>query len=204
MGESVVRSSIFAISLAAAAASLSTPAVSAIVSFSAGGQIDAAVPGGGFAVGDLASLSVQYDDAVFVDVSPDSRFFALGGPGTGFTLTVGAQSWTQSDAVLDSFLGFTQTPEGLKFLSFIVGALNPAGSAVVSDGALFGGYGGLIAKPNQFLVGSVTGGLEALGSFSAAVPEPSTWALAVVGFALIGGAMRNRYRVRSKVTFQSA
>jgi hypothetical protein len=203
-GDSVVRSGIVAISLAAAAATLSTPAVSAIVSFSAAGQIDAAVPGSSFAVGDLASLSVQYDDSVFIDLTPDSRFFALGGLGTGYTLKVGSQTWTETDSVLGTFLGFTPTSSGLEFLSFIVGALNSSGSFVVSDGTLLGGYGGLITKPNQFLVGSERAGLEALGSLSAAIPEPSTWALGILGFASIGGMMRKRYSVRSKTTFRMA
>ncbi|MBM6577743.1 PEP-CTERM sorting domain-containing protein [Microvirga sp. SRT01] len=33
-----------------------------------------------------------------------------------------------------------------------------------------------------------------------AVPEPSTWAMMIVGFGMVGGAMRRR-RVSTKVSF---
>ncbi|MDE2619064.1 MAG: PEPxxWA-CTERM sorting domain-containing protein [Sphingomonadales bacterium] len=35
----------------------------------------------------------------------------------------------------------------------------------------------------------------------AAVPEPATWAMFVVGFALLGSAMRSRTKVKTSVTF---
>ncbi|WP_419809195.1 PEPxxWA-CTERM sorting domain-containing protein [Sphingomonas sp.] len=39
------------------------------------------------------------------------------------------------------------------------------------------------------------------GTISGAVPEPATWALMIVGFGAVGGAMRRRSAVRTNVSF---
>lgn len=38
-------------------------------------------------------------------------------------------------------------------------------------------------------------------AFSLGVPEPSTWALMILGFGLIGSALRRRQRVQAKINF---
>ena len=34
-----------------------------------------------------------------------------------------------------------------------------------------------------------------------AVPEPATWAMMIIGFGGVGGAMRRRSKVRAKISF---
>jgi hypothetical protein len=48
---------------------------------------------------------------------------------------------------------------------------------------------------NQWFSTSVTGGPAAVSFSAAAVPEPATWALMMVGFAMVAGASRYRRRV---------
>lgn len=47
---------------------------------------------------------------------------------------------------------------------------------------------------NQWFSTSVTGGPAAVSFSAAAVPEPATWALMMVGFAMVAGASRYRRR----------
>lgn len=47
---------------------------------------------------------------------------------------------------------------------------------------------------NQWFGTSVTGGPAAVSFSAAAVPEPATWALMMVGFAMVAGASRYRRR----------
>ena len=49
-------------------------------------------------------------------------------------------------------------------------------------------------------VGTVSGVLTATVG-AGAVPEPATWALMIVGFGAVGGAMRRRSTVRTNVSF---
>ncbi|QGN56117.1 PEPxxWA-CTERM sorting domain-containing protein [Novosphingobium sp. Gsoil 351] len=49
------------------------------------------------------------------------------------------------------------------------------------------------SRDDGFKLGAIT--------VSAAVPEPATWAMMLIGFGFIGGAMRSRGKVRRRVAF---
>lgn len=53
------------------------------------------------------------------------------------------------------------------------------------------------------VVGSVLGSGNYVGNatFTAAVPEPGTWAMMIMGFGLIGAAARGRSKVRANASF---
>jgi hypothetical protein len=69
-----------------------------------------------------------------------------------------------------------------------------------SAGAKFFGWNG--GGVSSFTV-STNDSLFAFGDFyySSAVPEPATWALMILGFGAVGGAMRRRQSVAAKVRF---
>lgn len=62
--------------------------------------------------------------------------------------------------------------------------------------ASFGDIGPLHAEPGQFVIGGLNFAPVTVNVFrSAAVPEPSTWALLIGGFGLAGAALRRRRQV---------
>jgi hypothetical protein len=112
----------------------------------------------------------------------------------------------------DGFGDFTQsltyagTPKTVQLLTFDIdvfsgGFLLDAGEFALSTspGHGHGGTGALFAA--DIINGNgITGPVGAL-TFTAAVPEPSTWAMLILGFAGIGFVS---YRRKSKVTFRFA
>ncbi len=81
---------------------------------------------------------------------------------------------------------------------------------VVNDDALYGvfynaDYNGsdtLRAFANRDgAYSGTTGGLVTTFSLAGGVPEPATWALMILGFGAVGGAMRRRQAVTAKVRF---
>jgi hypothetical protein len=49
--------------------------------------------------------------------------------------------------------------------------------------------------------GTSVGTASYTGDFTLSVPEPSTWALMILGFGAVGGAMRRRQSVKARVAF---
>lgn len=85
--------------------------------------------------------------------------------------------------------GFTSTGE-VRYASFLNGRI---------DGVL---YESLPRTEDTVIWGTQTFARFALSSASGAVPEPSTWAMMLIGFGAVGGAMR--YRRRQKVAASHA
>ena len=87
--------------------------------------------------------------------------------------------------------------------------LNGAGLAALNSSAgqkiAFGGtlLGGPFASDNAIFGNSAGGPLVELSitTDAGAVPEPATWAMMLLGFAVIGGAMRARKRPQVRVRF---
>lgn len=79
--------------------------------------------------------------------------------------------------------------DNFNLLAFdIHGALDPAGIGA-APGEVDGSDGYESLRP------------ALAGSFAAAVPEPATWALMILGFGAVGGAMRRRQSVAAKIRF---
>jgi Protein of unknown function (DUF642)/PEP-CTERM motif len=88
--------------------------------------------------------------------------------------------------------------------SFSVSGLN--GSVTSSSGLSFAGYtgtfvgtGGATTLSFTNTNGCCNGGIALDGVSVNAVPEPAAWALMIAGFGLVGGAMRRRTTVRTRV-----
>jgi len=88
------------------------------------------------------------------------------------------------------------------------------GGAIVGDASLDNSGNRTIAETNGVVTYTVTSGSLLTGAtfassdnsfefdnLSAAVPEPAAWGMMILGFGLIGGAMRRRSATKTTVTF---
>lgn len=130
-----------------------------------------------------------------------SNFLAL----TGFGETSGPNfvTATAPTAIINSSIAFTE-------FSFTAGSFAPGTVSVFSGlggtGTLLGSFTGALGDPFSFSAQSVTftgqarsvvitGGASTLGfdDFQfLTVPEPTSWALLIFGFAAVGGVMRSK------------
>lgn len=159
--------------------------------------------------------------------SVQAILYALDGP-LATTFTPGAEIW-RSNAVAGGSGLFDFTPTGVNltagqnYVAFLsTYYTNGTGQANMSSCNPFGGGACAVSNANPNLGRAITG--RALGAnldeltfsqvvngsqdltFSAtisAVPEPSTWAMMLIGFGAVGGAMRAAKRKR-KFTLSNA
>lgn len=88
------------------------------------------------------------------------------------------------------------------------------GGAIVNDTSLDNPGNRTLAETNGVVTYRVTSGALLSGAtfgstynsfefdnLAVAVPEPAAWAMMIVGFALVGGALRRRSRTSTQVTF---
>lgn len=88
------------------------------------------------------------------------------------------------------------------------------GGAIVNDPSLDNPGNRTLAETNGVVTYNVTSGALLTGAtfssgtnafefdnLAVAVPEPAAWAMMIVGFALVGGALRRRSRTSTQVTF---
>jgi len=92
--------------------------------------------------------------------------------------------------------------------------LSLTGGAIVNDASLDNPGNRTLAETNGVVTYRVTSGALLTGAtfssqfnsfefdnLAVAVPEPAAWAMMIVGFALVGGALRRRNRTSTQVTF---
>ena len=101
------------------------------------------------------------------------------------TNDVGGSSFDQAGYFIGSNF-FQLSPDGLPQGGTAMGTVTIS----VAAGQTFGAY--VLATDNQLGRGAI--------SFGNAVPEPATWALMILGFGAVGGAMRRR-SVKTAVRF---
>ena len=80
-----------------------------------------------------------------------------------------------------------------------VGFTNAAGASASLYFQSTGSY--RVSTTNPFATGFVTATSAAIPAFAAAAPEPTTWALMILGFGIIGFAMRRRRQVATRVSY---
>jgi hypothetical protein len=204
-----IKSMLAAIALSAAV--IATPAAATLQTINIPGTWTAFNPASSdYQAADVLSLSVTYNDEIRIQDNGVDVFF-LTGPGVAMSMTIGTESWGLADfniaAIIPAAAGFLPAPilvisptDGT-FLAF--GGLNANGTAVVSglftpgifvvalkglnlndggndlDESRFGAFGTFVVPASP--VGPVPG-----------VPEPSTWAMLMAGFGLVGAAVRRR------------
>jgi hypothetical protein len=88
------------------------------------------------------------------------------------------QSWSGNDLLGDTS-GSPTNPNGNPLIKLVFGSANEAGHLEFST--------------NQIAFET--------GTFSLGVPEPGTWALMILGFGLVGGALRRRQRQSVRYSF---
>lgn len=195
------------VALAIAAAG---PAAAALVEYSYNGSV-AAVFGpapDGVAAGDAAHVRLRFDSATLVDRTAVANaafgtFYSslkvgsLTGPGALLDVRVGPSHFTGADQF--DFFGDPLVAGGNPYVLFKDGgffgvqffAMTPGGSAFATAGAspqLFDFVGGAAKVGGP----SYGGFFDYSKAVVSDVPEPSTWALLIGGFALTGAALRRR------------
>ena len=111
---------------------------------------------------------------------------------------LGANSGTFSVSSARSSIGFRLgSYNGDQTIRYSVGGLSGSLDLPARYETAFIGFTGLAAGDRITFAGSSE--IDVL-SFAAGVPEPATWALMIVGFGAVGGAMRSRSVVRTAVS----
>ena len=150
---------------------------------------------------DMAGAGFGYVDEFNMDGSFDRRIASVGGPlNSPWGLAIAPSSWGSvgGDLLVGNFGDGTIDAFNLSTLSFDGELQGHNGAPLKIDGlwALIPGNGGAAGSPGNIYF---TAGLnsENDGLFGAiAVPEPSAWALSILGLGLAGAALRrNRARV---------
>lgn len=203
---------IIPVALLATAAMFSAPANAATITFADEGQTNLPVTAFDTALGTLTGVTITTGYSVYIDIvngiPPDVEGYQQSYDVTGYfgyqplgiarvdgtyagfrlnpmyesILVSGSVTQTLSSATSDLSL-FTQ-PNGLP----IIAALNE-GRVTNSNGAVVGiGDGGRPGAFNSAVSFSVT------YEYIDAVPEPATWAMMLVGFAMVGATARYRRR----------
>ena len=162
--------------VAASAVLAAAPAHATLVSYSASGSSSYADP----TIGTASDASFS-DTGIKGDINgmfTDTLTFTTGQTGetiAALTISAFSKSFSTFSATLN---GVTLTPSAISAIKGYVYSVDianlPAGTQtlVISGKSL--GHGGYV------------------GNLSAPVPEPSTWALSILGFGLIGGMLRSR------------
>ena len=146
-----------------------------------------------------ATISTNYDQ---IELTGNS--FVASGPGT---YTIGSANFlvgftgSNSGGTSNGFLTAHALVDGVSTafdIAYSITVGNTVDSIILGGNAVqFGNYSGTLNTLQLSSSGSpVAGNLTA--DLAAAVPEPAAWALMIVGFGLVGGAMRSR---RQSVSF---
>lgn len=103
------------------------------------------------------------------------------------------------DNVSGTFGGTEQTVSSVSFGTFLVSSFQISGSSLgftqYAGPEMFSGDPAMpVFAPGSYALTSITSGAATLtiSELAAAVPEPTTWAMMVIGFGMIGGAIRYR------------
>ena len=155
----------------------------------------------GFAIGGGASAATIIDpissgtfDTVSNTIGTIQGFQAVAGDIYDFTFTLGGTVKSDSNAQLQAvfkgagqtipFTLFSGAPGSGVSVASSVGTTGPTLEATISPGAYYLQTGPITVN-KELVSGSID---------FAAVPEPTTWAIMLVGFGAIGGAMRSTRR----------
>lgn len=116
--------------------------------------------------------------------------------GSGLTFTAGAISVTYSDFVIDtatSMLTSTVTTMGGTPGTIDLFTIDDSMNLFLTDAAA-GGLTTAFGAPNLAGTQFGTATIDLAVTDPGAVPEPGTWMMMILGFGLVGGAMRHRRR----------
>ena len=105
-----------------------------------------------------------------------------------------------------TFNGVNQTAGSISFGTGIASAFQITGSAAGfaqfgGDDVFTGAFNAPVFSPGTFTFGGFSRGTLTVSRAVAAVPEPATWAMLILGFGLIGGAMRRRRTMNVNVSY---
>lgn len=166
------------------------PASAATITYTFTGVFDGTLNGQAFSntqatftgIGDTDDVYFQ-QDANFV---PLSSLVAVSG-GTTFDFGSGFNFWSSQS------FGTSGFKTGDDFIAFtgLGSYANPSNLATTPVSVYYYATSPFATSQGGVVISNATGTTFA-ASISGAVPEPATWALFILGFGLVGGAMRRR------------
>ncbi|MGR6327713.1 PEPxxWA-CTERM sorting domain-containing protein [Sphingomonas sp. XXL09] len=139
---------------------------------------------------DAANLLLQQNSSAVYTITSTSGF-SFGQLGTGTVFSSGSLTGTQSNQLVS----FQFNAAGLAALQ--------SGQSITLSGRVTSPTTFSASAPDQLLFGSSQSRSASLqfDTVAAAVPEPATWALMILGMGAVGFAMRRRKNVNMTVRF---
>lgn len=157
--------------VAATAVLAAAPAHATLVSYTASGTSHSADASTGFGVSNFSDSGIK--SGSFTDT---------------LTFTTGITGETSAEILISAF-----TSHFSSFTATLNGSPLGASALHTTSRDYFIDLVGLAAGTQTLVISGISkGGAGYTGSITAPVPEPSTWALSILGFGLIGGMLRSR------------
>ncbi len=181
--------------LAALLLGTAAPAAAEIVTFAAEGQVTAIADeaNSAFRLTDRVTARISFNVNDVYEIDGDGFSFIAMGPGADFQVSIGNHRWTLSDFA-SSFAPGPLLRFGGERLELVATAFSSEGSFLFTGLSRFG-----FGTPGSFMFGEPDGfdfaNQGELGEFqlaAGAVPEPQTWLVLTMGFAMTGIALRRR------------
>ena len=184
---------------AALLATTATTAVAAPITYTLTGQFSGTVNGGAFS--DVFATFVGRGDTAARFTAQDANFVPL----TSATFTAASTTYTivpqlnfwSSPAFGSSGFKYFPAPDVYAFRGLGSYDNNSSLAATPVTGYFFGNFS--TTSGDQFALTSSSG--TQFSAQLAAVPEPATWGMMILGFGAMGFAMRRRAKVRTNVSF---
>ena len=161
-------------------------------------------------VGDIFTIRSSFDDSLLTPFGAGGEMIAnlYGLPAHGpqkWRMQAGGMTWVTQDELLDGAFGAPSIIIKNNKVVGLFGSMYPTNSLrplveLDAGGGTFQVLPGMGTYGNLYESQGFEGVWDFAGSQVTSVPEPSTWAMMILGFGLAGSALRRRGRTAARAT----